>query len=205
MRKFQGLFRLGLTGGIGSGKSTVARAFSRLGARLIDADAISHAITSPNGVAIAAITKEFGASVLGSNGSLDRERMRQLIFADITAKTALETIIHPLVGEEIERHAVAAQESGSSCAVFDIPLLVESKHWRGALNRILVVDCPEELQIQRVMLRNGRSRNDVARIVSMQATRSKRLAAADLVLFNDGITLDALEANVREIGAQFGL
>lgn len=205
MRKFQGLFRLGLTGGIGSGKSTVASAFARLGAHLIDADAISHAVTSPNGAAIAALTKEFGASVLGADGSLDREKMRRLVFEDSTAKTALEGIIHPLVGKEIERKALAAQQLGSSCAVFDIPLLVESKHWRRVLNRILVIDCSEEIQIQRVMLRNGRTRGDVERIISAQASRSNRLAAADLILFNEGITLDDLDGQVREMGAQFGL
>jgi dephospho-CoA kinase len=199
------LVRLGLTGGIGSGKSTVANIFSRLGAHLIDADAISRMLTSYNGAAIAALAKEFGAWILGGDGALDREKMRQLAFADSTAKKSLEGILHPLVGHEIERQALAAQQAGATCVVFDIPLLVESKHWRAILSRILVVDCSEEIQIQRVMARNGRARSDVEKIISAQASRSKRLAAADLVLFNEGLTLDVLEGQVRKIGAQFGL
>jgi dephospho-CoA kinase len=199
------LVRLGLTGGIGSGKSTVANVFSRLGAHLIDADAISRMLTSHNGAAIAALAKEFGAWILGGDGALDREKMRQLAFADSTVKKTLEKIIHPLVGQEIERQAFDAQQAGATCVVFDIPLLVESKHWRAVLNRILVIDCSEEIQIQRVMARNGRARSDVEKIISAQASRSNRLAAADLVLFNEGLTLDVLEGQVRKIGAQFGL
>lgn len=205
MRKDPDLVRLGLTGGIGSGKSTVANIFSRLGAHLIDADAISRMLTSHNGAAIAALAREFGARMLGGDGALDREKMRQLAFADSTAKKTLERILHPLVGQEIERQALAAQQAGSTCVVFDIPLLVESKDWRAVLSRIVVVDCSEEIQIQRVMARNGRARSDVERIISAQASRSNRLAAADLILFNEGITLDALEGQVWEIGAQFGL
>ena len=162
-------------------------------------------LTSHNGAAIAALAKEFGAWILCGDGALDREKMRQLAFADSTAKKSLEGILHPLVGHEIERQALAAQQAGVTCVVFDIPLLVESKHWRAILSRILVVDCSEEIQIQRVMARNGRARSDVEKIISAQASRSKRLAAADLVLFNEGLTLDVLEGQVRKIGAQFGL
>lgn len=197
--------RLGLTGGIGSGKSTVAAMLARLGACVIDADAISRATTAPNGSAIAPLEAAFGPDILSEDGALNREKMRHLIYDDVTAKARLEGIVHPLVGKEITRQTQRADCSGTPCIVFDIPLLVESKHWRKSLDRILVVDCSTSTQIARVTARNGLDAAEVKKILAAQATREDRLSSADLVLFNDGITLDALAKHVQEISTQFGL
>lgn len=196
---------LGLTGGIGSGKSTVAGLLVKRGAALIDADAISRATTAPGGQAIAQIEAAFGAQSIAPDGSLDRDVMRALVFADPQAKSRLEAIIHPLVGQEIARLAVQADESGARCIVFDIPLLVESGHWRRSLHRVLVVDCLETTQVTRVMARSGLPAAQIRNIVAAQASRSQRLAAADVVLFNEGISLVELAAQTGEIAAQFGL
>lgn len=197
--------RLGLTGGIGSGKSTVAALLSKCGAFVIDADAISRAATAPQGIAILPIEAQFGSTILTEEGALDREKMRRLVYADASAKALLEGILHPLVGQEISRQAELAEHLGSVCTVFDIPLLVESKHWRAMLQRILVIDCLPTTQIARVAKRNSLPVADVLKILMAQATRAERLRAADLVLFNDGITMDALAIQVQEIGTQFGL
>ena len=197
--------RLGLTGGIGSGKSTVAGFFKQLGASIIDADAISRATTAPGGSAIAALTAVFGVGLLTTDGALDRVQMRELIYSDPTAKARLESIVHPLVGRAIEQLASRAEGEGAECIVFDIPLLVESNHWRTALDRVLVIDCAEATQINRVTARNGLARQDVERILASQVTRLQRLAAADCVLFNDKITLDDLRQQVVQIGNKFGL
>ena len=197
--------RLGLTGGIGSGKSTVAMLLAQQGASLIDADAISRSATAAQGLAIASIASTFGAEFITENGALDRDRMRSLVFSDPLAKSRLESIVHPFVGQEIARQAQVAQSAGSPCIVFDIPLLVESRHWRTSLDRILVVDCSRDTQIARVMARNGLAREDVEKIVATQSPRARRLQAADIVLFNDGISLTQLGALVRQIAAQFGL
>ncbi len=197
--------RLGLTGGIGSGKSTVASVLANLGAALIDADAISRATTAPGGSAIAALKSTFGTAILTRDGALNRDQMRGLVYSDPSAKARLEAIVHPLVGIEIAQQAQRAKVAGTPCIVFDIPLLVESKHWRAGLSRILVIDCTEDTQIARVMGRNGLTSDEVRKIVAAQATRKQRLASADLVVFNDGITLDHLTRQVREIGTQFGL
>ena len=197
--------RLGLTGGIGSGKSTVAATLATMGAALIDADAISRAATAPGGSAIAALKATFGHAMLTTDGSLDRDQMRVLIYSDSTAKARLEAIVHPLVGQAIAKQAKDAEMVGVPCIVFDIPLLVESAHWRSSLDRILVIDSTETTQISRVMARNGLTEVEVRRIMLVQASRRQRLAAADLVVFNDGITLDQLVRQVREIGTQFGL
>lgn len=197
--------RLGLTGGIGSGKSTVAALLSKCGAFVIDADAISRSATAPRGAAIKPIQAQFGSAIVTENGALDRERMRRLVYVDASAKALLEGILHPLVGQEMLRQAEVAEQGGSVCTVFDIPLLVESKHWREILSRILVIDCLPTTQIARVAERNGLSITDVKKILMAQATRDERLRAADLVLFNDGISMDALALEVQKIGAQFGL
>jgi dephospho-CoA kinase len=196
---------LGLTGGIGSGKSTVASLLAQKGAVVIDADAISRAATAPNGAAIAALEIAFGRAMLTSIGALDREKMRQLIYTDPGAKAQLENIVHPLVGAEIALQTRVAERSGSQCIVFDIPLLVESAHWRSQLNRILVIDCSSETQIARVTERNGFSTADTKRILAAQASRENRLRAADYVLFNDGISLTTLAQQVHKMSPQFGL
>lgn len=197
--------RLGITGGIGSGKSTVANLLAGLGAIVIDADAISRAATAVGGSAIPAIQATFGQTLLTAEGALDREQMRALVYSDPGAKKQLEAIVHPLVGETIAQQAQQAEHEGAPCIVFDIPLLVESAHWRQSLHRILVVDCTEETQIVRVVARNALNPADVQKIIAAQVPRAQRLAAADWVLFNDGITFNHLAHYAREIGRQFGL
>lgn len=197
--------RVGLTGGIGSGKSTVAGLLANVGAVVIDADAISRASTAPGGAAIPAIEQQFGKAFITDDGALDRDQMRALVFKDPQAKARLEAIVHPLVGQRTAQLAEAAELSGTPCIVFDVPLLVESKHWRKSVHRVLVVDCKEQTQVQRVMARNGLGQAEVERIISAQASRARRLAAADLVLFNDGLSLDELANEVRQIGPEFGL
>jgi dephospho-CoA kinase len=197
--------RLGLTGGIGSGKSTVAALLARQGATVIDADAISRAATGSGGSGIAAIRAHFGPDMVNAQGALDRDRMRALVFANPDARQQLERIVHPLVGQAIAAQTRIAEESGARCIVLDIPLLVESAHWRASLDRVLVVDCNEATQIARVQARSGLRDAEVVAIMDNQAPRAKRLAAADVVVFNDGINLDQLAEMVHEIGRQFGL
>jgi len=197
--------RLGLTGGIGSGKSTAAAILREAGATIIDADAIVKDITATNGTAIEPIEISFGSSMLTADRALDRVKMRQLIFTDSTAKSTLETILHPIVGRTMAQQADLAEQAGARCIVFDIPLLVESAHWRSSLDRILVVDCTQSIQIDRVTRRSGLNEAEVREIVRTQATRTQRLAAADWVVFNDNITTDTLAQQVQEIARQFGL
>jgi dephospho-CoA kinase len=197
--------RLGLTGGIGSGKSTVAAILQRLGAPVIDADAISRASTASNGSAIAAIAQAFGPAVLTLDHALDRDAMRERVFADPSAKAMLEGIVHPLVGQEIERLTQAYTEDAAPCIVYDIPLLVESTRWRKILDRVLVVDCQESTQIQRVAQRNGLTADAVQQIIAAQAPRALRLAAADAVIYNDQVDLPALERMVCLLATDFGL
>ena len=195
--------RLGLTGGIGSGKSTVASLFVQMGATVIDADSISRAATARGGSAIGPLSATFGPSVLTADGALDRDQMRILIYSNPSAKAQLEGILHPLVGQVIAGQAHQAEVTGARCIVFDIPLLVESIHWRTTLHRVLVVDCSVETQIIRVKARNGLSADDVRKIIASQAPRISRLKAADAVVFNDHISIENLALQVREISAQF--
>lgn len=197
--------QVGLTGGIGSGKSTVAGLLAQCGAGVIDADAISRSTTASAGAAIPAIRAAFGDAFIGPDGALDRNRMRQHVFAQPQAKKALEAIIHPLVGQAIAAQALQLTKAGKQCLVFDIPLLVESGHWRKTLDRVLVVDCSAETQVERVVARNGMPAEEVRKIIAAQAERTHRLAAADLVLCNDGISLVELATEVAEISRQFGL
>ena len=199
------MLRLGLTGGIGSGKSTVAAMLLARGAVIIDADAISRATTTAGGAAIEAIRRTFGAEYIDNQGALDRERMRMATFADAQVRARLEAIIHPLVGEESTRRESAAQANGSACVVFDIPLLVESGKWRRKVDAVLVVDCTAAVQTGRVMARSGLARTAVEQIIASQASRAQRLAAADAVLFNAGITLADLELQVGQAAQRFGL
>ncbi|SFU63850.1 dephospho-CoA kinase [Polaromonas sp. YR568] len=197
--------RIGLTGGIGSGKSTVARTLVACGAALVDADAISRAVTAAGGAAIPEIAAQFGSHLVAADGAMDRERMRQLAFDDPGARRRLESIVHPLVGLETLRQYEQAAGAGKRCVVFDIPLLVESGRWRQQLDQVLVVDCSEATQIDRVMARNGWPRDVVEKILAGQASRSQRVAAADICLYNDGVSLDALDAEVRRLAGRFGL
>ena len=195
--------KVGLTGGIGSGKSTVANMLADCGAAVIDSDAIARAVTAAGGAAIDRITKQFGSRFITPNGAMDRDLMRELAFSDPRAKKQLEEIIHPLVGEETARQA--AQVSGA-CIVFDVPLLVESGRWRQKLDEVMVVDCSEETQIKRVMVRNGWTREAVLQVMAGQASRSQRLAAADVCIFNDeSMSLAALAVMVQQLTQRFGL
>ena len=201
----RGVLRLGLTGGIGSGKSTVAGHLARHGAAVIDADAISRQTTAPAGAAITAIRQTFGPKFITQDGALDRERMRQLAFTQPSARQQLEQIIHPLVGLETQRQAQTAAQAGVRCIVFDIPLLVESGRWRAQLDQVLVIDCQPETQITRVMQRSGLARADIERILAQQADRQARLLAADHVICNDSLSLADLAAQVSQLAPRFGL
>jgi dephospho-CoA kinase len=202
----QRTWRIGLTGGIGSGKSTVAGFLARRGAAIIDADAISRSLTAPGGRAMGAIARNFGDEMLSPNGAMDRQAMRQRIFLDPQAKRQLELIIHPLVSQITAEQAQAAVQSGQHVLVFDVPLLVESgERWRKQVDRVIVVDCDTETQTQRVMARSGLPMEEVERIMAQQASRSQRLACADTVLFNQGLSFDDLDAQVALLAADFGL
>ena len=188
--------RIGLTGGIGSGKSTVAALLVEQGAALVDTDAIARSLTLPQGEAMAPIAALFGVEVVGADGGLDRPRMRDIVFNNPTAKRQLEAILHPLIGAACEREAKAAQDR---VVVFDVPLLVESGRWRGRVDRVLVVDASEATQLQRVMARSGWSAEAVHAVIAQQASRMARRAAADAVIFNDVLTLPELAAEVRTL------
>jgi dephospho-CoA kinase len=197
--------RIGLTGGIGSGKSTVLQMFSELGAAVIDADAISRGTTAAGGAAIAAIAERFGPEFIAPDGALDRERMRAHAYADPQARKKLEEIIHPLVGLESARQVDAAVAAGVPCIVFDIPLLVESGRWRAQVDRVVVIDCSPETQIERVVARSGLKPEEVRAIIAAQASRGDRLAAADVVICNEGLSLGELRDNVVQAARRFGL
>lgn len=197
------IFRLGLTGGIGSGKSTVARWLVDRGAAVVDADAIAKTVTASQGSAMPAIVQTFGPSYADDSGALHRERMRNLVFSDPEAKKRLEAIVHPMVSQETLRQTQNAIESGHRCVVFDVPLLVESGHWRPRLDRVLVIDCSHETQIARVMARSSLSREMVEAIIHAQSPTLTRLKAADWVILNDGISLSALRDEVANLPLDF--
>lgn len=176
-------FSVGLTGGIGSGKSTVADLFAQRGATLIDTDVIAHRLTAASGRAMPAIRAAFGDTMLTVDGALDRAAMRRQIFSDPASRKRLEDILHPMIGEECA--ALAVQATGPY-VIFVVPLLVESGNWVGRVNRILAIDCDGEEQVRRVMQRNNLSREQVLAIIATQATRSQRLAAADDIIVNHG-------------------
>ena len=187
---------LGLTGGIGSGKSTVAQMLVACGAQLVDTDAIARQLTQPGGAAMPALAEAFGPQALTDEGALNREYMRQRVFNEPAAKSRLEAILHPLIGHEARRQA--AQSAGRP-VVFDVPLLTESSHWRERVDRVLVIDCSEAIQIQRVAQRPGWDEAAAWRVIAQQSTRSARRAIADAVIFNDGLSVQALEVEVRAL------
>jgi dephospho-CoA kinase len=174
--------QIGLTGGIGCGKTTVANMFAALGATVVDTDLIAHSMTAPGGPAMAAIQAEFGDLYITRDGALDRAAMRALVFTDPGAKLRLEAILHPLIRAAAEAEAAAAR---GAYVMFVVPLLVESGNWHGRVARVLAIDCPEAMQISRVMTRNGLQEAQVKAIMAAQVSRQARLAAADDVIVND--------------------
>jgi dephospho-CoA kinase len=191
-----GPLKIGLTGGIGSGKSTVASMLVPLGATLIDTDAIARALTAASGAALSALGREFGNSIFSTDGSLDRAAMRARAFKDATVRKRLEAVLHPMIGVEAQRQAEA---STSPALVFDVPLLTESVHWRARVHRVLVIDCSFETQLERVIARPGWTREAATHAIAAQATREARRAIADAVIFNDGITKLELQAHTEAL------
>lgn len=189
---------IGLTGGIGSGKSTVSQMLVDLGAHLVDTDAIARALTAPGGAALPSITEQFGAEILDPTGAMDRARMRELAFADPSAMARLEAILHPLIGQHADAHARKAARHQH--IVYDVPLLAESgRKWKDKVDRIVVVDCEPETQIARVMIRSGWPREAIEAVLAKQAQREVRLALADHIVTNEGVSLKELRAEVEKL------
>jgi dephospho-CoA kinase len=194
--------RIGLTGGIGSGKSTLGQMLQERGYPLINADEISHALTAAQGAAIEPIRERFGPEFIAADGALDRARMRQLVFNDAGAKQRLQAVLHPLILAGIQNAEASIKDKGNSLVVIDIPLLVESAHWRAVLQQVIVVDCEEETQVARVMQRNKLSAAEVRQIMANQVSRERRLAAADMVVFNNSDQLADLHQQAQTMCLQ---
>ena len=190
---------IGLTGGIGSGKSAAADEFARLGATVVDTDAIAHELTGPGGAAIPEVRRQFGGAFVDAGGAMNRKRMRDMVFSDPKEKQRLEALLHPLIRAESARRIDAAFASRSGpYAVHVVPLLIESGGYRERVARVLVVDCPEELQLTRVRQRSGLPEGEIRRIIASQTKRKTRLAAADDVIDNSG-SIAALQQQVRQL------
>ena len=192
-------FSVGLTGGIGSGKSAVATLLGELGASIIDTDAISHSLTAAGGDAMPAIATLFGSKYLTSEGALDRAAMRELVFSDQGARRQLESVLHPLIAQKTQDEA---NQANGLYLIFVVPLLVESGRWKDRVDRILVVDCSEQLQIERVTRRNNLSAGQVEAIMATQANRAQRLAAANDVVVNE-TSLEALRAELEKLHQRY--
>ncbi len=189
---------IGLTGGIGSGKSTVATMLTELGAHLVDTDAIARALTAPGGLAIPEIAAAFGNDFIDSDGAMNRDRMRELAFSDPGALMRLQAILHPLITQASE--VQARQANPGQVVVFDVPLLAESgSRWKDRVDKVLVIDCTAETQIQRVMARSGWTREAVQAVLAKQATRESRCAVADHIILNDGLSLEELRQEVKNV------
>jgi dephospho-CoA kinase len=195
--------RIGLTGGIGSGKSSVARRLAAHGALVVDTDALAHALTAPGGAAIPAIAAAFGDDMLAADGAMDRAKMRALVFADPARRQRLEAILHPLIGDATR--AQASRAGAGQAVVFDVPLLTESGTWRARVDRVLVVDCATATQVARVVARSGWTPEAVERTIAQQATRAQRRAIADAVIVNDTLTLAQLDNEVDALWAAWNL
>jgi dephospho-CoA kinase len=189
---------IGLTGGIGSGKTAVSDLLTQLGAGIVDTDLIAHQITAPHGSAIALIEKQFGADFITTDGALNRDKMRSLVFATPEARKSLEAITHPLIRQETAKQALQLSEEGAPYLVFVVPLLIESGSWQNLIDLLVVVDCPQETQIQRVMQRSNLSREEVEQILAAQASRQERLKHADMVIENQG-SPKQLEVEVQNL------
>lgn len=193
------MFLVGLTGGIGSGKSAAASLFEELGAAVVDTDAIAHELTAPGGAAIESIRNAFGDEVIDARGALDRAAVRRQVFADASAKARLEAILHPMIRAEADRRSAAAR---APYVVLVVPLLVESGGYRSRVRRVAVVDCPEEVQVARVMTRSGLSAEEARAIMAAQVSREQRLAVADDVIDNGG-DLAALRPQVEALHRRY--
>lgn len=192
-------FSVGLTGGIGCGKSTVADLFAALGATIVDTDVIAHALTAPQGAAMPAIVAEFGPDFAQPDGALDRARMRTLVFSDATARARLEAILHPRIRAATE---AAGQAAKGAYVIYVVPLLIESGSWRERVTRVLAIDCSEDTQVARVMQRSHLSADEVRAIMATQVTRARRLAEADDVVDNDA-GLEALRGQVQALHERY--
>lgn len=198
--------RIGLTGGIGSGKSTFGALLQKRGAALVDSDQIARQVTGPGGAAITAIAQRFGPEFVDDTGALDRGRMRELAYSAPDARTALEAIVHPLVSLHSSQQAQAAEDAGKRVIVLDVPLLVESGRWVQRLDAVIVIDCPPAVQIQRVMSRSGLNRSTVEAILAAQSPRNIRRASADIVVHNgDNCTLADLHKIAEQVATRLGL
>jgi dephospho-CoA kinase len=194
---------IGLTGGIGSGKSAAADEFARLGATVVDTDAIARELTEPGGAAMPHIQALFGAAFITASGAMDRKAMRDRVFADPAAKQALESLLHPMIRQESEHRIAAAHgKDAGPYVVYVVPLLVESKEPRRRADRILVIDCPEDVRVARVRARSGLAEAQIRAIMATQASRAERLAAADDVIDNGG-NLESLREQVRALHARY--
>ena len=189
---------IGLTGGIGSGKTAVSDLLAKFGAGIVDTDLIAHQITAPNGAAIPLIRKQFGAEFISADGALDRGKMRSLVFEKPESRKTLEEITHPLIRQETIKQAIQLSKDTAPYLVFVVPLLIESGTWLGLIDRLVVVDCPEEVQIERVVQRSNLPRQEVEKILAAQATRQERLAHADFVIENQA-SLGDLEHEVQSL------
>ena len=198
---------IGLTGGIGSGKSTVAGMLAARGAGIVDTDALARALTAPGGAALPAIAEAFGPGVIAADGALDRAHMRRVVFAGADAPAArrrLEGILHPMIlAHALEDAGRFMQAHPGQPVVFDVPLLVESGHWAERVDKVLVVECPPDEQVRRVVARSGWAEADVRRVIAQQASNAQRRAVADAVIVNHGLTLDDLRAEVDRVWADW--
>jgi dephospho-CoA kinase len=190
---------IGLSGGIGSGKSSVARRLGAHGALVVDTDALAHALTAPGGAAIPAIAAAFGDDMIGSDSAMDRARMRALVFGDPAQRQRLEAILHPMIASATR--AQASRASAGQPVVFDVPLLTESGTWRARVDRVLIVDCSTDTQVARVVARSGWTPEAVRRTIAQQATRAQRRAIADAVIVNEALTPARLDAEVDALWA----
>ena len=190
---------IGLSGGIGSGKSSVARRMAAHGALVVDTDALAHALTAPGGAAIPAIAAAFGDDMIGADGAMDRAKMRALVFGEPAQRQRLEAILHPMIGDATR--AQASRASAGQPVVFDVPLLAESATWRARVDRVLIVDCSTDTQVARVVARSGWTPDAVRRTIAQQATRAQRRAIADAVIVNEALTLAQLDAEVDALWA----
>ena len=193
------VFVVGLTGGIGSGKSAAADEFARLGATVVDTDAIAHELTGPGGAAIPEVKRQFGSAFVDAAGAMERKRMRDLAFSDPEQKQRLEALLHPMIRAESARRIAAAT---GPYVLHVVPLLVESGGYRERIRRVLVVDCPEALQVARVRQRSGLTDPEVRRVIAAQIQRVSRLAAADDVIDNSG-TIAAMQQQIRKLHEKY--